>query len=59
MPLAFRQDYTLSSDLLSGASFAASIARERVTEGQIQGVPPGHECLTAGQIKLHSSMTFI
>jgi hypothetical protein len=26
---------------------------------QIQGVPPGHQDLNIGRIKLHSSMTFI
>jgi hypothetical protein len=26
---------------------------------EIQGIPPGHEHLNIGRIKLHSSMTFI
>jgi hypothetical protein len=32
---------------------------ENLTQFFMQGVPPGHDHLNIGRIKLHSSMTFI
>jgi hypothetical protein len=60
-PVAPKQNHILCGLLLSDSITLlrfASLSRSCYVQW-IQGVPPGHEHLNIGRIKLYSSMTFV